>query len=860
MNKEVSKPPRWADRFLSWYCNPKLLEQIQGDVHELFYWRLEEKGLQKARRSFAWDVIRLFRWSNIKRKSNRTQNSNNIAMFKNYFKIGVRNLWKQRMPSTINVVGLSLAIGCCLVAFLYTEFQNNRDQFHEKGDQIYLLTHNAFVDEEVRRYGYMSWAISDQIREEIPGVNNVLKYSNTNVELKIDDRKFSQSVAFTDSGFFDTFSFPIVYGSNDVLTNPKEMAISEEVAERYFGTEYPIGKIIQLEINDVTEEFEVAAVFKRPKKNGSLRPTMVVRYEWRRAGRALRDINAHTFVEVEEGIDMDAFVRNLQPLVAVQQGFNQTRKYEALGLEPITTMAKNSQSINSGLGSMPPRAPMILLACIGLFMLTLATFNYINIATVMATRRVKEIGIRKVIGSTRSQLIVQFLTENLILCTLAVTLGCLLAVGFFIPNFNQISGSNISLDLAHHWPLQKFLVGLLLFLSFASGAYPALIVSRFKPVKIFRGSEKVGGKRRFTMSLLTFQFILAMITIVAGVSSVQNNGMYEAMDWGYNHEDKLVIEVSGSKIAAFRSEILKHPNVEGVSGSYNSLNKHWDFEEMQVGELSYEGQYMKTGVNYPEFMGVALISGRYFDESLPSDLSSSILVNQAFMRDFQLEKMDNQLVTIDSVNYTIVGVLEDYYYGSFQDGIEPAVFKAIPDSMYNCLTIQASEGSVFKVRDELKKTWETQYPDEPFESHFQSEVRAREFEDMRGVKNVLVFTASLATVLAAMGLFGLVSLSVTAKFKDYGIKKVLGASAIALLRDVYKQFSFIVFFAVVAGSLAAVKVVGLLLSSVYGTYAPIDVIPLGLAAILLLSVAVLTINIQMRRVRLMNPAETLRSE
>ena len=153
MSLKEPHPPKWADRFLCWFCNPKLLEQIQGDVHELFYWRLEEKGVRKAKRSFTWDVVRLFRWSNIKGKSGQTQKLNNVAMFKNYFKIGIRNLWKQRMPSSINVIGLSLAIACCLVAFKYIEYQLIRDAFHEKGDRIYLATHEAFEENEVATYG-----------------------------------------------------------------------------------------------------------------------------------------------------------------------------------------------------------------------------------------------------------------------------------------------------------------------------------------------------------------------------------------------------------------------------------------------------------------------------------------------------------------------------------------------------------------------------------------------------------------------------------------------------------------------------------------------------------------------------------
>lgn len=781
-------------------------------------------------------------------------------MFKNYFKIGLRNLWKQRMPSTINVVGLSLAIGCCLVSFKYIEFQLVRDSFHEKGDQIYLGTHKAFEDNDVYEFGYFSWAIGDLIREDYAGIKNVVQYSTRSVQVELGDQGFSENGAFTNKEFFDVFSFDIIYGDKEALANKDRVALAEMTAKRFFGDVDPIGKIISVTLGGESHDFEVGVVYKEAPNNSSIRPEVIIHPDWFIGDADRKTLIANFFLELEQGVDFTDVIGQLQSLVTVQNGFNLDRKYEEVGLEPLTTMAKNSDRIRFGLGSRPPMAPMILLACIASFMLILATFNYINIATAMATRRIKEIGIRKVIGSNRGQLVVQFLTENLILCALAMVLGCLLAAGFFIPKFNVISGSTLKLDILNHANLQLFLVGLLFFLTFASGAYPAFFVSRFKPVRIFRGSESIGGKRRFTMGLLTFQFVLAMITIVAGVASVQNNNLYENKAWGYNQNDKLVVNLSKEKFQAFRSEAMKNPNVLDVAASFNSLNKHWDFRKMKVGELEYEGQYLRSDAYYPEFMEIPLVDGRYFDKAILSDLTSSILVNEAFMKTFQLENFVGTTVTIDSTNFQVVGVLKDYFYSSFQDGIAPAVFKALPDSLLTTITFQAREGKMIELRDQLEASWTQIESEAPFSAHFQSEVREREFEDMRGLRNVLVFTASLAVVLAAMGLFGLVSLNVSAKFKDYGIKKVLGASVMALLKDVYKQFSFIMLFAVAVGSLAAVKVVGLLLDSVYGEHAPIDLIPLGLAALLLLSVAAMTINIQMRRVRLMNPSETLRTE
>ncbi len=860
MSQNSTKPPKWADRFLSWYCNPELLEQIQGDVHELFYWRLEEEGYEKAKRSFTWDVIRLFRWSNIKRTTSQTQKTNNIAMFKNYFKIGLRNLWKQRMPSTINIIGLSLAIGCSIIAYMYIDSQIIRDDYHEKSDQIFLGTHEAFEEGDLQRYGYLSLPIADQIAEGFSGVNRVVKYSGASISVKIGNRGFSEFAGFTNSEFFKTFSFELIYGESNALDKPDQIALATQTSKRYFGEDYPIGKIISIKIGEERKDFEVAAVFKEAPHNSSLKPEVLLNYSWLTKNKDPKEINSHVFIELDENANTTEVIKSFQSLVSVQNGFNLESKYESIGLEPIKTMAKNSEQINGGIGRTPPMAPMVLLACIGSFMLILATFNYINIATVMATRRIKEIGVRKVIGGKRSQLITQFLTENLILCTFSVVLGCLLAAGFFMPQFNNISGSSLKFNIFQHDSLWIFLLGLLLFIAFVSGAYPALFVSKFKPVKIFRGNQNVGGKRRFTSVLLTFQLILATITILGGIMAVQANRANESKEWGYDQFNKIVIGVSPTYYQPLKQEVLKNPNVLAVAGSINGLSRTWNFQPMKIGEEELIGQVLTTDRDYPELLGIPLISGRYFDKTLVSDLNSSVLVNETFMKRFLLDNSKDHQVLIDSTNYQIVGVLKDYYYSSFSDGIEPAVFKVASDSELTSLTVLVKDGTISEVRDELEEVWDDLGTETAFSSFLQSETRDGEFADARGLRNVLLFTATLAIILSAMGLFGLVSLNVSARIKDFGIKKILGASTMHITKEVYRKFVFILGFAIVLGSLVGTKLVGLLLDSAFGEHLPISVFTLMLSSLILLAVAMLTINTQMRRIKTMNPSETLRVE
>ena len=266
-------------------------------------------------------------------------------------------------------------------------------------------------------------------------------------------------------------------------------------------------------------------------------------------------------------------------------------------------------------------------------MLILSTFNYVNIATVMATKRIKEIGVRKVIGGRRSQLIMQFLIENFILCLLAMSLGVLLAAVFFLPQFSIISGLDISLDLLTHKNLWKFLGGLLLVITLVSGAYPAFFISSFKPVAIFRNASGINKKRRFTSVLLTFQFILAMITIVAGIIFVKSYQASENMDWGYDQHDKIVVFLYDNKqFQQLKDDFLQNSKVVDIAGSQAIIGRNYNTETVIVGDNEAEQVSMIMGEwNYPELMGFQLKSGKFFNPNQKDEAGNSILVNESFM-------------------------------------------------------------------------------------------------------------------------------------------------------------------------------------------------------------------------------------
>jgi ABC-type antimicrobial peptide transport system permease subunit len=838
-------------------------EQVQGDAHELFYWRLEDKGLSRARRAFIWDVVRLFKWQNIKRKNRQNQQLNHIAMFKNYFKIGLRNLWRQKMPSTINIIGLSLAVGCCLVSFLWIESKFFKDQFHENTDRIYLVTPTIKTEEgDNQRYGRTALSVADQMETGLPGISSLTRFQQAFGQIKVKGASFGNTYHYTDPAFFEVFTFPFVHGDATVLAEPGKVIISESNAEAFFGEEHPIGQQIMVEIDGEERPFEVAAVISNPPNESSLRPGLILSRELFERNKDRKTTKVHTFVLLNKGVKTDELDAAFARLAREQRSLTPDNPYEAISLEPLASMAKkNGTEIYNAMGGMPPMAPVILLSCIGVFMLLLSTFNYINIAVVMAMKRVKEIGVRKVIGSRRMQLVSQFLTENLILCTLAIVLGCLLASAFFLPWFNVIAGSDLRLNLLEHQNLWFFLTGLLLFITLASGAYPAFYISSFKPVTIFRGQSAKSSKRRLTGALLTFQMILAVITIVAGVMFVRTNQVNESRDWGYDQFDKLVVRVPpGQTVQTVSAEFRKNPNVLDITASRGVLGSNYRFDEVELGEKKIEANVLLTDYKYPEMMDLTLVEGSFFSPETVGQNQRSLVVNQQFMKELGIAFEDHTLLTIDSVNYMVTGVVEDYHYRSFSDLIRPAGFRILPDSVLTNLTVKVQAGTILTMKEELEAKLKALNPDHEPYIIAQDTVFDSHFEEARGVTNIMIFTATLSVLLAAMGLFGLVSLSISSRIKDFGIKKVLGASLAHLSKDVYKRFVIILGLAIVIGGSLSVFLIGSLLDSVYGYHEKVGVGPLSLAGCILLLIAAFTINTQIGNVKRMNPAETLRTE
>jgi putative ABC transport system permease protein len=430
--KRSHQPPNLADRFLGFYCNAEKLEQIQGDAYEIFYLNLEERGLRYARFRFFIHVLSFFRWGNIRRTKPTNYRAMNGAMFKNYLKIGWRNLVKQKGTTFISVFGLACAVGCCLVAYLFIEQIWFKGMLQPNKNEIYQLTYTIEENEGKVTYGTVAEPIAELLKDDFSQIKSQTRVKS-GFPIVIHQREsFNQRVIYVDPGFMEMFRFQMEYGYPQALSEPDQVILTYELSEKLFGDTHPIGQEITLVTNGKEKQYKVGGVLGKLNDMEMFNFDLLVNFETQEmlgAAVSVKDSwnsELWTFVQIDSESNPGELSAGLEGIRKSQNEINPEKPYLNLELVAYTDLISKSEQIENGVISFLGIGPQILLGAIGIFVLILAVFNYINISILKATSRLKEIGVRKVIGSRRGQLIAQFLSENLIVCFFALVIGCLL--------------------------------------------------------------------------------------------------------------------------------------------------------------------------------------------------------------------------------------------------------------------------------------------------------------------------------------------------------------------------------------------------------------------------------------------------
>jgi ABC-type antimicrobial peptide transport system permease subunit len=788
-------------------------------------------------------------------------------MIRNYIKLALRSLAKNKLVSFINIFGLSTAIGVSVAVFAYVDFEYNVDQVHENVDNIFLVENVVERDGKEQLWGDSPAPIGAMLKQDYPQIKSVVRIDNRGLVLKYDDKVFNERCRFVDPEFMDMFTYPVKFGDKNTLNDPTRIIISHEISVKYFGDSNPVGEQIVMNFGkDRIESFIIGAVAEDYPPVYSFDFDILI--NWDRKYEIFTDedendwkdfINA-TFIQLENKDDIDIIESGMGKYIDLQNEVEKDWPAKSYPTHPLATLSLNSYLIDGSISNGDEPTGRIVLSVIGIFLLALAIFNYMNIAIVSAAKRLKEIGLRKSIGGTRSQLVRQFLIENVMLSIFALILGTLIAHFVVLPWFKNQFGLGLQLDIFGNYRLWLFFLGLLVFVGLASGAYPAFYISSFKPTDIFRGGFKIAGKNRFTRIFLTFQFVLALIAIVSGIIFVQNVKYQKAQDWGYDKENIYVVQVpTGDTYRALRDRALQNPNVLSVVGSGGLVGRSWGLAVIDKNDKKTEVRRIDVGPNYFETLDLPLREGRAFKEGMKTD-EQAVIVNELFVDRVGWENIIDNTFIYDSVEYSIIGIVDNFYYQSFWNEIEPMMLRLVPEEDFRYVSAKIKTGTALESAEFFEASWKELEPDLPYNGFFQDSLFDNYFNNIVGHSKLIGFTATLAIILSCMGLFGLVSLNVASKMKEFSIRKVLGAGSMSIAKRVNLQYVWLLIIATVFGAPLSYLAMVALLDSVYEYHVPVQMVSILLGIFMIFLVALLTVSSLVVKVVRSNPVNALRSE
>ena len=802
---------------------------------------------------------------------------NNIFLVNNYFKIAWRNLRRNNVYSAINIIGLSLGLACCMLILLYNKDEVSYDRFHENAKNIYRITNTRFgPDGKMQNTsGITGMMPGPAFKSAVPEVKEFLRLQGEQLPVKVGDEIFDQEATYVDENFFSVFSFPLTAGNpKEVMKDMYSVVLNEEVAKKFFGTASAMGKVIALPTGDkgAFQNFTVTGIVPRSPQNSSIKIQLLLPMKLNlRAGRVDNQwINFYlnTFVVLQPGADLkkveDKFAK-VYAADAADQIKESREKYNMketfrYGLQPLLDMHLSTAfSAQNGLVDASNPIYTKILGGIALFMLLIACINFVNLTVARSLKRVKEIGIRKVIGGERKQLIAQFLGESFVLSFFSFALAIVLVM-LVLPLFNSLSNKGLSFSYLLDAKLIAGYIALFVLTSLLAGFYPALVLSGFNPVQTLYNRMPLSGKNYLSRGLVVLQFTLTTFLIIATITVYAQFNYLTKFELGYNDKNLVLVNtdrMKADRVAVFRTELLKHPAVQSVAvrqrGQWGTL--------ANVDGRQMEFQMDVVDSSFLPVLEIPLVMGRNFSTAFPSDATQSVLVNESFVKKAGWKDISNKQVDFfyDSIKYNVIGVVKDYHYASLMEEIHPQLFIMHPKYDYGQLLIKIKPQQSSATLKHIEKVFKTQMPFVPYKYDFKDALNVEQYASDEKWKQIIFFAAILTIFISCIGLFGLATLAAEKRTKEIGIRKVLGASVASIAGTLSNSFLKLVFIATILAFPAAWWAMNKWLQN-YPYRITVSLWIFVFAGILVVLIALCTVSFQAIKAAVANPVESLRTE
>lgn len=798
-------------------------------------------------------------------------------MVASQFKIAVRRLRRHKLFAAINVVGLAVGIGCCLLIGLYIVDELRYDAYHEDGERVFRAVSTIQPPEgEANRLATVPWPVGHILEREHPEVENLIYMRRwPSLTIRHDGQIFRENMLYAEDGFFELFSFQLIEGTV-ALKDPYSVVLTEEIARKYFGDASPLGQTL---VMGDTLSFTVTGVVEDPAKSHIdfdlivSFPTLVDRampgfYDDGGWG----NYNVFTYFRLRDGVDAAEFERTISNLFERKE-VNMRGYVTTLGLQRLGDIYLRSDT-GSWMGPSSNVTYVYLLAIVGFFILLLAAVNFVNLSTARAADRAREIGIRKTVGSDRRALIAQFISESVVTSLVATIAAVALALAA-LPLFNEMAGK----DFGQKHLIQPAILGLTIafgaVVGLAAGFYPAVVLARFRPVEVLKGRFSTSREGvRLRSGLVMMQFCISSVLIIGTLVVLKQLEHMRSQELGFDREQVVVLDasnVAGSDRAAkwevASEQVSSHSGVELTSVTHaipgrTSWNGQWAYPEGKESEgLSVE--YLPTDENYVEALGLTILAGRDFSKEMGSDAENALLINEAAVNAFGWDSPENAVGKfIDSPSGyprgRVIGVVKNYHHHSLKQPIDALVMDVNP-GVARYLAIRTTPAQAPAVVDHLRSTWAELFPEYTFSYFFLDEAFDEQYREEERLRSIFASFSVLAILIACLGLFGLATFATSKRIKEIGVRKVFGATAANVVVLLSKDFLRLVLIAfAVAVPIAYVASEHWLQDFAYRTDLGIGIFAAaGLAAAL---IALLTVSYQALRAALRNPADILRYE
>ena len=844
MRGKKGLPPSGAAWILARIARKEDRPSILNDFSEIHQELAASRGPGRARRWYRLQVLRSlppFLFNNL---------CWSLTMFENYIKVALRNIRRHWGYSLINIAGLAVGFACCLLITLWVRDELSFDAFHEDVDRIYhVLTYSEFENASTPTL------LGPTLKEEIPEIAEAVRfhYFYGGDMLAANGKAFYENgIRIADSSFFEFFSFPFLAGDpRTALEDPHSIVISRATAGKYFPAESALGKTMTL---NREHEFKVTGIIEDVPANSTLRFDVIVPMAFRIATAGAwylewYNLNPQTFVKLRPGCRAEDLGGKIADVIPAHGG-----EKDKLGLLPFRERRFHFYS---------DIAYVYIFSATAAFVLAIAWFNFINLATARSADRAKEIGMRKVSGAFRSHIVSQFMGESLLL-SFAAFCGALLLTALLLPSFNSLTGKGLALN---NGPLILIAALFALLTGLAAGVYPALFLSGFEPVKVIKGELRAGVKSsRLRKSLVVVQFSLSILLMIGVLVVHKQLGFARRVGTGYDRDNLVLLSMKGgceASYEALKRELLRNPRILNVTGmrvrlphfSWRQSGFHWE------GRDPSQPQELSTNmVNYDfiDTFRIELVEGRDFSPDHPSDAASSCLINEELAKLMGRPKAEGRELRQGERSYRIIGVMKNFHFQTLGQKIEPLVLRLEPD-VANTVGIRISPGSAPAAIADIKGAWKRLVPGYPFEFTFLDDALESAYSGTRHTEKILNAFTALAAVISCLGLFGLASFTAEQRTKEVGIRKVLGSSVGNIIALLTREYLMCIGWANLAAWPVAYWIMrGWLKKFAYRT--PIGVGPFFLSAAAAFLIALVTVSRQAVRAARANPADALRYE